>query len=130
MTGAGLGNGWMKNGYVPEAHNDFVFAIIGEELGFFGAIFVLAMYCIIGRVGFRLAVAMRDPFHRYVVFGCSLAICMQALVNLLVTTGMAPAKGIDLPLVSSGGTNLVAMLGAVGLIGNATREARRGEAGA
>lgn len=121
FSGAGVGNGWMKMGFVPEAHNDFVFAIIGEELGLVGTIFVLGLFALIGYVGFRLVLTLRDPFHRYLVFGCTFAICMQALVNLLVTTGMAPAKGIDLPLVSSGGTNLVATLAAVGLIGNAAR---------
>ncbi len=121
ITGAGVGNGWMKMGFVPEAHNDFVFAVIGEELGLIGGFLVLGLFSLIGFVGFRLVLKMRDPFCRYLVFGCTLAICLQALVNLLVTTGMAPAKGIDLPLVSSGGTNLVAMLGAVGLIGNAAR---------
>lgn len=124
LVGVGLGNGWMKLGYVPEARNDFVFAIIGEELGFLGGMFVLGLYTVIGYVGFRLALSMRDPFHRFVIFGCTLALCMQALVNLLVTTGLAPAKGIDLPFVSSGGTNLLAMLGAVGLIGNAARTDR------
>ncbi|MCA8941616.1 MAG: FtsW/RodA/SpoVE family cell cycle protein, partial [Planctomycetes bacterium] len=121
FAGTGVGNGWMKMGFVPEAQNDFVFAIIGEELGLVGAIFVLGLFALIGYVGFRLVLTLRDPFHRYVVFGCTFAICMQALVNLLVTTGMAPAKGIDLPLVSSGGTNLVATLAMVGLIGNAAR---------
>ena len=121
MSGVGLGNGWMKLGFVPEARNDFVFAIIGEELGFLGGAFVLVLYSTIGVVGWRLALRMRDPFHRYIVLGCTLAICMQAMVNLLVTTGMAPAKGIDLPLVSSGGTSVVAMLAAVGWIGNAAR---------
>ena len=63
----------------------------------------------------------RDRFCRYLILGLTLAICMQAAINLLVVTGMAPAKGIDLPFVSSGGTNLVLCLAAVGLIGNAAR---------
>lgn len=121
LFGQGVGNGVRKLGYVPEAHNDFVFAIIGEELGFLGAVAIIGLYTLIGVVGWRLSTRLRDPFHRYVVFGCTIAICLQATINLLVTTGLAPAKGIDLPFVGAGGTNLVASLGAVGLIGNATR---------
>ncbi len=121
LTGQGLGNGWMKMGFVPEANNDFVFAIVGEELGLFGSILVIALYGAIGYTGFRLVMHTRDRFCRYLIFGLTLALCMQAAINLLVVTGMAPAKGIDLPFVSSGGTNLVLCLAAVGLIGNAAR---------
>ena len=121
---AGLGAGWMKMGFVPEAHNDFVFAIIGEELGFIGLILVLGLYCLIGYVGLRLVLQIRDPFCRFIVLGCTMAVCIQAFINMLVTTGMVPAKGIDLPMVSSGGTNLMASLGAIGLIGNAARTDR------
>jgi cell division protein FtsW len=121
VAGRGLGDGWMKMGFVSEARNDFVFAAISEELGFFGSLFVLSLYAVIGYVGFRLVCMIRDPFLRYVVLGFSLVLCMQAAINLLVTTGLAPAKGIDLPFVSSGGTNLVFSLAAVGIIGNAAR---------
>ena len=127
LVGEGIGGGWHKMGHVPEAQNDFVFAIVGEELGFLGSVAVLAAFTLFGVVCFRLALKMQDPFHRYVVLGCSVAICAQALINMLVTTGAAPAKGIDLPFVSSGGTNLMASFGAVGLIGNAARADRVGE---
>ena len=119
--GTGLGEGWMKMGFVPEASNDFVFAVVGEELGFAGAGVVVCLYGVIGFVGVRLITQMRDPFLRMLVFGLTFAICMQAAINLLVVTGMAPAKGIDLPFLSSGGTNLVFSLGAIGIIGNAAR---------
>ncbi len=121
VAGRGLGDGWMKMGFVSEARNDFVFAAISEELGFFGSLFVLGLYAVIGYVGFRLVCMIRDPFLRYLVLGFSLVLSMQAAINLLVTTGLAPAKGIDLPFVSSGGTNLVFSLAAVGIIGNAAR---------
>lgn len=124
FAGEGVGAGWRKMGFLPEPQNDFVFAIIGEELGFLGSALVVGLFTLIGVVGCRLALQLRDPFHRYVVFGCTVAICAQALINLLVATGMAPAKGIDLPFISAGGTNLVACLGAVGLIGNAARSDR------
>ncbi|MFK7741921.1 MAG: FtsW/RodA/SpoVE family cell cycle protein [Planctomycetota bacterium] len=124
--GRGLGQGWMKMNYVPEAHNDFVFAIIGEELGFCGSLFVLGSYTLFGYVCYRLICSVKDPFLRYVVCGYALMICMQAAVNLLVVSGWAPAKGIDLPFVSTGGTSLVFSLAAVGLIGNAVRTDRAG----
>jgi cell division protein FtsW len=121
VWGQGLGNGWMKMGFVPEANNDFVFAMIGEELGLWGALLVVALFGVIGGAGLRLVLRIEDAFARYLVFGLVVAICMQATINLLVVTGMAPAKGIDLPFLSSGGTNLVFSLAAIGMIGNAAR---------
>jgi len=124
--GRGLGQGWMKMNYVPEANNDFVFAIIAEEFGYLGSLFVLGSYTVFGYVCYRLVRQVKDPFLRYVVCGYALMICMQAAVNLLVVSGWAPAKGIDLPFVSTGGTSLVFCLAAVGLIGNAVRSDRAG----
>jgi cell division protein FtsW len=126
VLGRGLGQGWMKMNYVPEAHNDFVFAIVAEELGYVGSLFVLGAFTAFGVVCFRLVGKVRDPFLRYVVCGYALMICMQAAVNLLVVSGWAPAKGIDLPFVSTGGTSLMFCLAAVGLIGNAARSDRAG----
>ena len=116
VLGRGLGQGWMKMGYVPESHNDFVFAIIAEEFGFAGSVFVLGAFTAFGYVCYRLVCKVRDPFLRYVVCGYALMVCMQAAVNLLVVSGWAPAKGIDLPFVSTGGTSLMFCLAAVGLI--------------
>ena len=124
--GRGLGQGWMKMNYVPEAHNDFVFAIIAEEFGYLGSLFVLGSYTVFGYVCYRLVRKVQDPFLRYVVCGYALMVCLQAAVNLLVVSGWAPAKGIDLPFVSTGGTSLVFCLAAVGLIGNAVRADRTG----
>ncbi|MEY3160697.1 MAG: hypothetical protein RIT25_688 [Planctomycetota bacterium] len=119
--GAGIGQGWMKMGYVPEAQNDFVFAVVAEEFGYMGSLAVLALYTVIGVVGYRLVVQTRDPFHRFCIFGFTLMICMQAAMNLMVVSGCAPAKGIDLPFVSSGGTSILFCLSAIGIIGNAAR---------
>ena len=126
LTGRGIGQGWMKMGYVPEAHNDFVFAIVAEELGYLGSLFVLGAFTMFGYVCYRIIKQMNDPFLRYVVCGYALMVCMQAAVNLLVVSGWAPAKGIDLPFVSTGGTSLMFCLAAVGLIGNAARADRAG----
>jgi len=126
LFGRGLGQGWMKMNYVPEAHNDFVFAIVAEEFGYLGSLFVLCAFTAFGWICFRIICQVRDPFLRYVVCGYSLMICMQAAANLLVVSGWAPAKGIDLPFVSTGGTRLLFCLAAVGLIGNAARSDRAG----
>lgn len=119
--GRGLGDGWMKMGFVPEAENDFVFAVVAEEFGYVGSLLVLSLYTILGVMGYRLVGRISDPFLRFVVLGFALMLCMQAAVNLLVVSGWAPAKGIDLPFVSTGGTSLLFCLAAVGLIGNAAR---------
>jgi cell division protein FtsW len=121
VLGRGLGEGWMKMGFVPEAGNDFVFAVIGEELGLLGTLLVVGLYATIGWTGHRLFQRLVDPFHRMLVLGFTFAVCMQAAINLAVVTGMAPAKGIDLPFLSSGGSNLAFSLAAVGIIGNAAR---------
>jgi cell division protein FtsW len=121
VVGQGLGAGWLKAGFVPEARNDFVFTIVGEELGLLGTAAVVLLYALMLACGTRLATRIRDPFFRYVVFGCTMAVGLQAAMNLAVTTGLAPSKGIDLPFVSAGGSCLVASLAAIGLIGNAAR---------
>src|SRR5262249_31420797 len=82
--GRGLGGGWMKMGFVPEAENDFVFAVVAEEFGYLGALLVLLLYTVLGLMGYRLVCRIRDPFRRYVVCGYALMICAQAAVNLLV----------------------------------------------
>ena len=121
VAGQGLGSGWMKLGFVPEARNDFVFTIVGEELGLIGTTTVVALFVIFIAAGIGLTRKIGDPFFRYIVFGCTMAIGYQAVLNLAVTTGLVPPKGIDLPFVSSGGSNLVVSLAAVGLICNAAR---------
>jgi cell division protein FtsW len=119
--GRGIGGGVMKLGHVPEANNDFVFAIVGEELGLVGGIAVVLAYGCILFAGLRLMARARDPFARYLVFGFLFAICAQAAINLCVVTGVIPPKGIDLPFVSSGGTNLLFCMSAIGVVGNAAR---------
>jgi cell division protein FtsW len=124
ISGAGIGNGWMKMGFVPEARNDFVFAILGEELGLTGLLLVLLAYLVLAWSGLRLALGMRDAYLRHIVLGFTFALMLQMWINVCVATGLAPAKGIDLPFLSSGGTSLMISLAAVGLIGNAARADR------
>ena len=125
--GQGLGNGDMKLGFVTESSNDFVFAMIGEELGFLGSFAVVGLFAWIAWIGFRLTIRAQDPFCALTIFGFAFVLCFQALINMCVATGLAPAKGIDLPFVSSGGTSLMTCFAAVGVIGNAARTDRCGE---
>lgn len=123
MFGRGIGARMMKFGAVPYADNDFVFAMVGEELGFVGTCAVLAAYAAIGIAGLRLFATCADPFARYLIFGFTAALLLQATFNLSVVTGVVPPKGIDLPLVSSGGTNLVFCLAGLGVLAGAARSA-------
>lgn len=124
LTGTGIGNGWMKMGFLPEARNDFVFGILGEELGLVGLLLVLWAYFLIAWSGLRLVLRIVDPYLRYIALGFTFMLFLQMLINVCVATGLAPAKGIDLPFLSSGGTNLMISLAAVGVIGNAARADR------
>ena len=133
FLGKGLGQGFMKYGFVPEARNDFLFAIIGEELGFLGCFAVLLLFCLFGYAGLKAALNARDRFAGLVACGLTAVIVLQAFFNMAVVTGCIPTKGIDLPFLSSGGTNLLGAMAAAGLVvrvGRALGRARgRGAAG-
>lgn len=117
--GAGLGDGVQYRYFLPEAHTDFVFAVVGEELGFArAAIVVLAFLVLFGVVIFRLR-RIPDTFHFNVCLGALLFIVLQALINMGVVTGLLPTKGMSLPFVSYGGSNLVVMFSLTGLMLNA-----------
>lgn len=120
-TGLGLGAGRQKWAFLPNAHTDFVFAVIGEELGFVGCIAIMALFMFFGYVGFRIAANAPDRFGRLLAAGITGWICIQALVNIAVTTGRLPVTGIPLPLVSAGGSALVVTLAAVGILINIAR---------
>ena len=116
--GRGLGNSMQKLFYLPEAGNDFVFAILGEELGFVGCAGVLLLYALLFWFGMRVALRAPDRCGSLLAFGLTLIIGLQAVVNVAVVTSSAPTKGIALPLVSAGGSALVATMAAIGLILN------------
>ena len=116
--GRGLGNSMQKLFYLPEAGNDFVFAILGEELGFVGCAGVLLLYVLLFWFGMRVALRAPDRCGSLLAFGLTLTIGLQAVVNVAVVTSSAPTKGIALPLVSAGGSALVATMAAIGLILN------------
>ncbi|HET6643858.1 MAG TPA: putative lipid II flippase FtsW [Gaiellaceae bacterium] len=118
IFGAGLGQGVQKNFYLPEAHTDMIFAIIGEELGLVGATAVIAAYAAFGYAGFRVALSCRDPFGKRLAAGLTTLVCGQALVNIAAVMGAAPLTGITLPFVSYGGSSLIVGLAGVGILLN------------
>jgi cell division protein FtsW len=121
LSGNGLGNGYQSLGYMPEAHNDFILAPIGEELGFIGVGLVFVLFAILLWRGIRAALAARDVFGGYLAFGITLLFGVQVLFNAGVVLGIIPNKGITLPLVSAGGSSLAITMFLVGLVLNVGR---------
>jgi cell division protein FtsW len=118
IFGVGLGESVQKANYLPEAHTDMIFAIIGEELGLVGAALVIAAYCAFAYAGLRIALACKDPFGKRLAAGLTVLVCGQAAINLAAVMGLAPLTGIPLPLVSYGGSSLVVALASVGILLN------------
>jgi len=118
LTGEGLGQGIQKVNFLPEAHTDMIFAVVGEELGLVGSAVVIAGFAVFAWAGFRVALACRDPFGKRLAAGVTTLVCGQAAVNLAAVLGMAPLTGIPLPFVSYGGSSLVMLLCAVGVLLN------------
>jgi cell division protein FtsW (lipid II flippase) len=116
VFGTGLGRSKLKWSWIPEVENDFIFAIIGEELGLVGAMLVILMYFTMGLTMFSIARAQTSPFNRYLVIGVMLWVVMQAFINISVVLGLLPVLGVPLPLISAGGSSLVATLGAIGVV--------------
>ena len=118
ITGDGLGQGIQKVNFLPEAHTDMIFAVVGEELGFMGSSLVIAAFAVFAWAGFRIALQCRDPFGKRLAAGITTLVCGQAAVNLAAVLGMAPLTGIPLPFVSYGGSSLLVLLSAVGVLLN------------
>ena len=125
LTGAGLGGGHQTLGFLPEAHNDFIAAPIGEELGWIGLAIVLVLFAVLVWRGLRAALGAREVFGGFLAFGITLLFGVQALFNLGVVLGILPNKGITLPLVSYGGSSLVITMFLVGLVLNVGRRPER-----
>jgi cell division protein FtsW len=122
IRGRGLMEGVQKLFYLPEPHTDFIFANICEELGLIGALCVVAAFCILGYRGLRTAFLSTDPFARFLAFGLTTAILVQAFFNMSVVLALLPTKGIPLPFISSGGTSVFVTLACMGVLLNVTRE--------
>jgi cell division protein FtsW len=124
FTGVGLGDSNQKLFYLPEGHTDFIFALIGEELGFVGALAVIACWSLIAMRGFRVALRLGDDFSRLAAFGLTFVLVAQAALNIGVVLGLLPTKGLPLPLMSYGGSSLVTTGLCVGILLRLSREAR------
>jgi cell division protein FtsW len=121
IDGLGIGGSKQKLAFLPEAHTDFIFSIIGEEFGFAGAIIVVAIFFFIFMRGIVIANRWKDPFACYLAVGLTLMITLQALINIAVTTGMVPTKGLPLPFISYGGSSLMINMAAIGILLNISR---------
>lgn len=119
--GVGLGASRQKWGSLPEAHTDFIFAVIGEELGLFGSLMVLLLFLVLGYAGIRIALRSSDNFCRYAAAGITAWFVVQALINLGVVLRLLPVAGVPLPLMSYGGSALLANLIAIGVLINCAR---------
>jgi cell division protein FtsW len=120
--GVGLGQSRQKYSWIPEAHNDFIFAIIGEELGLVGTVVVLVLFAILGAAIYRVVVAQEDMFHRVLAGTIMVWLLGQATVNMAVVTGLMPVIGVPLPFISYGGSALLMSLCAVGVVLSLARE--------
>lgn len=118
LFGEGLGRGVQKILYLPEAHTDMIFAIIGEELGLVGTVGVICAYAAFAYAGLRIALAAADPFAKLLAAGLTTLVCGQAAINLAAVLALAPLTGIPLPFLSYGGSNLVVQLASVGILLN------------
>ncbi len=123
VLGQGLGIGEQKLFYLPEAHTDFIFSVIGEELGLVGVLVVAALFLLLVLCGIRIALQCQDPYGRNLAFGLSLLLGLEAFVNLAVCMGLLPTKGLALPFISYGGTSLVVCLVAIGILLNISNAA-------
>ena len=122
ITGLGLMEGRQKLFYLPEPHTDFIFANVCEELGLIGAIATVVLFAVLGYRGLRAAILSTDPFARFLAFGITVTILIQAFFNISVVLALLPTKGIPLPFISSGGTSLFITLASMGVLLNITRE--------
>jgi cell division protein FtsW len=116
ITGLGLGDGRQKLFFLPEAHTDFIVAIIGEELGLLGIAALLALYGVVIWRGIRASLAATEAFGTYLGLGITSLIAFQAITNMCVAMGLVPTKGLTLPFISYGGSSLVVLMGAAGLL--------------
>ena len=124
LFGVGLGNSKQKALYMPEPHNDFIFAIIGEELGLIGCILVISIFIVLIVSGIKVASKAKDRYGKLLATGIISVIAVQAIINIAVVTGSMPVTGVPLPFISYGGTSLVFNLAAMGVLLNISRQCK------
>jgi cell division protein FtsW len=118
LWGAGIGNGCQKLFYLPEPHTDFIFSVIGEELGLAGVLSILTLYATLIFRGIFIAKTTRDPFGSFMAMGLTTAFGLQVCINMGVTMGLLPTKGLTLPFLSYGGTSLLMSMAMIGILMN------------
>jgi cell division protein FtsW len=125
ITGAGIGKGYQKLFYLPEPHTDFIFSVVGEELGLIGVMAVILLYGIMLLRGVQIARNAKDSFGSFLAMGITVTLGLQVCINMGVALGMLPTKGLTLPFLSYGGTSLLINMAAVGIMMNVgARDAR------
>ncbi|MFH1729466.1 MAG: putative lipid II flippase FtsW [Pseudomonadota bacterium] len=124
INGVGLGEGKQALLFLPEVHTDFIFSVIGEELGFIGACLIIFLFLVLISRTFLISLRLEDKFGSFLIFGMALMISIQVIFNLGVVTALLPTKGLPLPFISYGGSSLIANLICMGIILNASKEVR------
>ncbi len=119
VFGTGLGQSDAKWSYLPQSHNDFIFAVIGEELGFLGAFLLIALFAVVAMIGMRIARRSTDPFLRVLAATATTWIVLQAFINIAYVAGLIPVTGLQLPLISAGGTSMITTMMMFGFIAHA-----------
>ena len=122
VTGLGLGQSRQKMLYMPEPHNDFIFSIIGEELGLIGCLVIIALFVVFVWRGIRIAMRAKDSYGSLLAIGITAVIAVQSIINIAVVTGSMPVTGVPLPFISYGGTSLVINMIAMGILINISRQ--------
>jgi cell division protein FtsW len=123
LFGLGLGASRQKFFYLPQQFTDFIFAILCEELGFFGGVGVVVLFAFFASLGFRIALSLSDPFRKLLAAGIVSWLTLQAMINIMVVIGLIPTTGIPLPFISYGGTATIINLFSVGVVLNVSRKA-------
>jgi cell division protein FtsW len=121
LTGVGLGQGQQKAFFLPAAHTDFIFSIVGEELGLIGSMTLLIAFMTLFWRGIRASLRAPDRFTSYLALGLTSLLVLQGLINMLICVGLLPTKGLPLPFVSYGGSSLLASMVAMGLLLNVSQ---------
>ncbi|MDR5586693.1 MULTISPECIES: stage V sporulation protein E [Clostridium] len=122
ITGLGLGQSRQKTLYMPEPHNDFIFAIIGEELGLIGCLCIIMLFVVFIWRGIKVAMSAKDTYGTLLAIGITSVVAVQSLINIAVVTGSMPVTGVPLPFISYGGTSLVINMAAMGVLLNISRQ--------
>lgn len=124
-NGLGYAQGKQKLFFLPEPHTDFIYAVVGEELGFLGCLTLLILFALLFWRGARIAMRANSPFGTYLALGFTCMIVLQALINMSVAVSLLPTKGLPLPFISVGGSSMIVTLAAVGMILNISQQSRR-----